>query len=135
MIKYCWDYTLLLCCTLKHSLSNHFSVILLLQHDTVMSSKYQVDHFILIMSSKLKPLIGNNSASFIHLIFFLIYAFPPYFFRTFLAIGFYQKNCLWKLVHFIILCFHGEECWPDKQTNEGLREQKTIRNILSQILA
>lgn len=115
-------------------LSNHFSVILLLQHDTVERNNYQVDHFILIMSSKVKHLVVNNSASFIQLIFFQIYAFPTYFFRTFPAIGFYQKICLWKLVNFIILYFHGE-WWPDKQMNGGLREQKTIHNILSQILA
>lgn len=51
-------------------LSNHFSVILLLQHDTVERNNYQVDHFILIMSSKVKHLVVNNSASFIQLIFF-----------------------------------------------------------------
>lgn len=32
-------------------------------------NKYHVDHFILIVSSKLKQLVVNNTASFVHLDF------------------------------------------------------------------
>lgn len=87
-----WDNILLLCSTLKCPFPNWSSLMPLFKCD-----KYHVNHFMLIMSSKLKELVVNNTPSIVHLDFAHISAFPACFSGPLQQLNFIRKTIDGKL--------------------------------------